>query len=372
MPQTGDLVGGRFRVGLTLGKGAFGVVKSAHDETTGEDVALKMLTPAAYADEELVARFMREAKICSVLTHPNTVSLVEFGHIPRPGLEPDVPYMAMDLVRGIPLGGLLGLRGQLDAFETAFILAGVLDSLHDAHMNGIVHRDLKPNNIMIEAPRAHWSTPTNGNDLFSRLGIPGPDSGIWNDVSEFDVKVVDFGLGKLLEIGNRQVKKLTRAGVGAGTAEYMSPEQVRGDRDIDHRADIYGVAMLIYRLLTGSPCFDGASRADIALKHITQAAPPLPSKYQDHPLNAIYLKASAKKKEDRFATVEEMAWELRGSVDEDYEAIRALMESGMMEKPEFEQPPELRKAEDPAPPKPPVNEEPEKRSLFGRLFRRRK
>ena len=107
--------------------------------------------------------------------------------------------------------------------------------------------------------------------------------------------------------------------LGPGTAEYMAPEQVRAD-GVDHRADIYGVAMLIYRVICGRPAFTGTSRADIALKHITTPPPPLPDAYRDHPLNAIYERASAKKREDRYQTVEEMAWELRGAVDEDYEA----------------------------------------------------
>lgn len=374
MPQKGELIGGRFRVGLTLGKGAFGIVKSAVDEQEGKPVALKMLTPAAFADPELVARFMREARICSVLNHPNTVRLIEFGHIPVEDPDPDVPYMAMELVRGIPLGGVLKIREKLSDVETAFVLASVLDSLHDAHMNGVVHRDLKPNNIMITAPESRWTEPSEGKNLFVRLGIPGSKDSVWQDISDLDVKVVDFGLGKLLEIGDRQVKKLTRAGVGAGTAEYMSPEQVRGDQDVDHRADIYGVAMLIFRLLTGKPCFEAKSRAEIALKHLTQQPPPLPAEYRDHPLNAVYLRASQKDRDNRYATVEEMAWELRGSVDEDYEAIRALMESGMMEKPEFERPPTARRVPEKTNGESQQEHEeakPQKRSILNRLFGRK-
>ena len=156
----------------------------------------------------------------------------------------------------------------------------------------------------------------------------------------------------------------------------MSPEQVRGDQDVDHRADIYGVAMLIYRLLTGRPCFEAKSRAEIALKHLTQQPPPLPDEYAAHPLNAVYLKASQKDREERYATVEEMAWELRGSVDEDYEAIRALMESGMMEKPEFERPPTARRVAEDAKKDASRRTEsdeapPQKRSILNRLFGRK-
>lgn len=348
LPNTDDIIGDRFVVGPILGKGCYGVVRAAKDQQSGDAVALKMLTPEAYSDPELVERFMREAKICAVLTHPNTVRLIDHGFIPPPtegphSRDPAVPYMAMDLVRGLPLGGLLSLRGRLSAVETSNILARVLDSLRDAHMNGIVHRDLKPNNIMVEAPADKLVPPTEGNNLFARLGIPGPDDETWKDVSELNVRVVDFGLGKLLEIGDREVKKLTQAGIGAGTAEYMSPEQVRGDPDIDHRADIYGVAMLIYRLITGKPCFDGVSRPDVAVKHITTQPPPLPGEFAESPLNAIYRKASAKKADDRYATVDEMAWELRNAVDEDYAAIQALMAEGVVARPEFEAPPEPRK-----------------------------
>jgi serine/threonine-protein kinase len=349
LPKSGDLIDGRFRVGLTLGSGSFGVVKTAVDEHSGEPVALKMLRPAAFEDPELVARFMREAHICEVLTHPNTVRLIHFGHLPQPDPDPDIPYMVLELVRGLPLNGLVKLRGSLTVVETSHVLARVLDSLSDAHMNGVVHRDLKPANILVAAPKDRWSDPAEGNDLFVRLGIPGRDDPVWQDLSELDVKVVDFGLGKLLEIGDRQVKRLTQVGVGAGTAEYMSPEQVRGERDIDHRADIYGVAMLIYRLLTGKPCFEGNTTFDLAVKHITDPAPELPGELADHPLAAIYRKASAKDRNDRYATVDEMAWELRGAVDDDYEALQALMAEGMASKPEFEAPPEARKPSEPDP-----------------------
>ncbi len=341
-------------------------------------VALKMLTPEAFGDSELVARFEREAEICSVLTHPNTVRLIHFGHIEQARRAPDIPYMAMEMVRGLPLGGLVKLRKRLQVEETSHVVAKLLDSLHDAHMNGIVHRDLKPNNILIEAPSDSWTEPKEGKDLFSRLGIPNSKSPIWQDLSQLTVKVVDFGLGKLLEIGDRQVRRLTRAGVGAGTAEYMSPEQVRGESDIDHRADIYGVAMLIYRLVTGEACFDGSSTYDLAIKHLSHAPPALPGELVDHPLNLIFTKASAKDREDRYATVEEMAWELRKAVDEDYLAVQALLASGMAATPDFEAPPEARSpastatgaAEPAAEPSEPSEPKPEKKSLLSRLFKR--
>jgi serine/threonine-protein kinase len=314
-PQPGDVIDGRFEVGAIIGAGSFGIVFRARDRDSGDAVAIKMLRPNAFSMPDLVERFGREADICEQLTHPNTVRLLHFGEVPQGAGAPGVPYMVLDLVRGLPLGGLLDLRGRVNLDEAVHVLGHVLDSLQEAHMLGILHRDLKPNNILLVAPPQRQREPGPGSSLFERLGLPGPGDPLWQDVTALDVKVVDFGLGKVLEVGGRRVKQLTQVGVAAGTAEYMSPEQIRCLPDIDHRADLYGVAMLIHRLLAGSPTYSGETVLDVAGKHLKGDLPALPAPYDQHGVAAVFARAGHKDRDQRYGSAAEMAWALRRLVD---------------------------------------------------------
>lgn len=338
----GSMVDGRFAVGPTVGSGAFGIVYRAEDLEPGDGptlVALKTLRASAFSMPDLVERFAREAEICEVLVHPNIARLIHFGTV-SVGKVASVPYMVMDLIRGLPLGGLVSMRGKLTAEETAHILAAVLDGLAVAHENGILHRDLKPNNILVEAPAESFGDPGDGKDLFDRLGVPGAADPVWQDLRGLPVKVVDFGLGKVLNPTGKQAKRLTRAGVAAGTAEYMSPEQVRAIDDIDDRADIYGVAMLMYRLLAGKTAYTGGSLFETAKKQLTEPLPPLPDGLDKHALGAVYRKAGAKERDDRYQSAALMAYALRKAIDPN--------------------------ADIPAP----IGAIPPKRGFFSRLFRR--
>lgn len=344
LPSRGEVVDGRFVIGATIGVGAFGVVFRAFDQQAGVDVALKALKPSAFELPDLVERFAREAQICLHLEHPNTVRIHQHGEIRQSDGAQPLPYMALELVRGLPFGGLIDFRGKLTPRETASALAQVLDSLHEAHMIGIIHRDLKPNNLLILAPEDRWAAPQDDTPaLTARIGVPPIEDPIWKDVSGLSVKVVDFGLGKMLEVGGRRVKRLTRTGVAAGTAEYMSPEQVRSQEDIDHRTDIYGVAMLMFRFLTGKPAYQGAM-VDVAMKQVYEPLPPLPPPLNDHPISAVYQRAGSKERDQRYSSAAEMAWALRVVLDPSLAA----------NKPEFTVPPPRQKA----------------RSFFRRLFGR--
>ncbi len=329
----GSLVDGRFAVGPTIGAGSFGIVYRAEDNRPGDGarfVALKTLRPEAFGIPDLVERFAREADISASLVHPNIVTLVTHGTVEMS--QRPVPYMAMELIRGLPLGGVISLRGRLSIPETTHILSSVLEGLQVAHMQGIVHRDLKPNNILMAAPEDMLSEPGEGADLFKRLGVPSADQEVWRDLVPLNVKVVDFGLGKMLETGGKRVKRLTRAGVAAGTAEYMSPEQVRAVDDVDHRADIYGVAMLIYRLLSGRSAFAGKNPVEVAKMQLFDALPPLPGALADHRIAQVYAKAGSKERDERYDTALEMAYELRRAVDPEAFADR----------PDFDKPPKVR------------------------------
>lgn len=314
----GDVVDGRFEVQGEIDSGAFGVVFRALDRDPPErgvqQVALKTVRPEVFARPKLVERFHQEIQICSRLHHPNTARVHASGrHLVGPR-GPELPYLVLDLVRGLPLGYLVKRRGPLDAEEAAHVLGGLLASLAEAHGLGVLHRDLKPNNVLIVARESLLTDFAPVGPLHSRLGVPAPDDRSWSDLTDCPVKVVDFGLGKILAGAGRRAKPLTTIGKSAGTPHYMSPEQVRGTRDVDYRSDLYGVGMLLFRVLAGRPAFDG-SIGQIALKQLKDAPPPLPEPWTDHPIAEVFRKATEKDRADRYASANEMGWALRCSVD---------------------------------------------------------
>lgn len=312
----GALIANRFSVAGEIGSGSFGVVYLAHDTAERKNVALKTLKPAALSIPDLVDRIYREADVCMKLDHPHTARMLGRGEL-DPGLGVEdrqgrtVPYMVFELVRGMPLGDLLEMRGSLTLEETVHVLSHVLDSLHAAHHMGVVHRDLKPNNILIQAPESTWRRPVVAPRMAETLGIPDFDDPIWQDVTSLTPKVVDFGLAKLLALGDRKVRKLTQAGMLAGTAQYMSPEQVLTADDVDYRADIYAVGMLIPRLLTGRTPFDGKSSVAVAMAQVQQPLPALPVPWTDHPIAEVYARGAKKARGERYQSAAEMAWALR-------------------------------------------------------------
>ncbi len=330
--QTGFVFDQRYTVISRIGGGSFGVVYAAFDKRAGREVALKVLREKALKTPDLVARFEREGKICAALSSPHTARLHGFHLAGSTPVHPEMPYMVFDLVRGLPLGLILKERRQLRVSEAAHILVGVLDSLEEAHQVGIVHRDMKPDNVLCVPPSGSFVAPKAAGSVCDLLGVPSLDDFVWTDLTESWVRVVDFGLGKLLAIGDRDVKPLTKAGMAAGTANYMSPEQLRA-KPIDHRADIYGVGMLLHRLLTGRETFHGRTIAEVAMAHINKPLPRLSSALEGSPIADVYRRAGAKKPSQRYQTSAEMAHDLRLVLDP------SLAE---LPRPEFERPPEVR------------------------------
>ncbi len=298
-----------------IASGAFGVVFYATDREDGDaDVALKTVRPEVFSRPKLVERFLQEIAICQRLRHPHTARVRASGrHLVGPR-GPELPYLVLDLVRGLPLGVVVDKRGPLDDQEAVHVLGALLASLAEAHGLGIVHRDLKPNNILIEARESRVGELGAGDTVAERLGVPGPLDRTWADVTDHGVKVVDFGLGKIIAGSGRRSKALTTLGKAAGTPHYMSPEQVRGGRDVGYRADLYGVGMLLYRVLAARPAFRG-SIGEIALSQLRDPPPPLPEPWTDHPLSEVYERATQKAPEDRYSSANEMGWALRCAVD---------------------------------------------------------
>ena len=260
----------RFVVGDKIGEGGFGAVFRGKQIATGREVALKILHPHNVSDETIVARFRREAEACSKLRDPHTVTTYDFDETPD-----GILYLAMELLRGQSLHQVQKAEGPLGYARVLKILDQVAASLSEAHRNGIVHRDMKPENVFIEAG--------DGQD---------------------HVKVLDFGIAKVVS-DERQVPALTAVGQTLGTLEFMSPEQLRGQK-LDGRSDLYALGMMSYEMLTGIlPFATAKSPIDIINFHMRHE-PPAPSKLSDKvtipaPVDAIILKMVAKDKDKRFA-----------------------------------------------------------------------
>jgi hypothetical protein len=266
----GKTLNHRFVVGDKVGEGGFGAVFRGKQIATGREVALKILHPHNVSDETIVARFRREAEACSKLRDPHTVTTYDFDETPD-----GILYLAMELLRGQSLHQVQKAEGPLGYERVLKILDQVAASLAEAHRNGIVHRDMKPENVFIENRDGHDH-----------------------------VKVLDFGIAKVVS-DERQVPALTAVGQTLGTLEFMSPEQLRGQK-LDGRSDLYALGMMAYEMLTGTlPFATAKSPIDIINFHM-RSEPPAPSKLSDKvtipaPVDAIILKMVAKDKDKRFA-----------------------------------------------------------------------
>ncbi|MCB1054745.1 MAG: protein kinase [Acidobacteria bacterium] len=265
---------GRYEVLEELGKGSMGVVYLARDPLIGRLVALKTFHVGhGLGDTEIQqfhARFLREAQSCGILSHPNIVTIHDIVVPAEPG---DV-FMAMEYVRGSNLKQLLQRAGRPELEFTARVVCQIADALDYAHSKGVVHRDVKPANILLTADN--------------------------------QVKITDFGIA-LLNTSN-----LTQDGQMLGTPNYMAPEQIRGT-DVDHRADIFSLGVVLYEMLTRRKPFPGDNLTVVTYRIVNESFDP-PEQYVGklHPgLREVLERALAKNPDDRFTTASEMAAELR-------------------------------------------------------------
>ncbi|MFF7951750.1 protein kinase domain-containing protein [Streptomyces griseorubiginosus] len=263
-------LGGRYCLEQPLGQGGMAEVWLARDLLLFRPVAVKTLRPELAADAEHWARFRREAVSTALLGHPSIVSVYDTGEEMADGAA--LPYLVMEYVKGTTLLQLVREERIIGPEHALELTLGVLEALEHAHFHGIVHRDIKPANAML----SHEGT----------------------------VKVMDFGIARSLDPTG---KTLTRTSVVLGTAEYLSPEQARGEV-VDCRTDLYSTGCLLFELLTGRPPFTGDTPLAVAMKHVAEPTVPpsayvsgLPSAY-----DALVLRALAKDRADRYQTAEEM------------------------------------------------------------------
>ncbi|QDG50235.1 serine/threonine protein kinase [Persicimonas caeni] len=233
----GSVLDGRYRLDRLLGEGGMGRVYAGTQLSIEREVAIKLLRGEALAQREVKERFLREAKVISGFSHPNIVRLIDYGE----DRERRLPYLVMELVRGVSLGELTR-RGRLElplALEIAYQVCG---ALVQAHAAGIVHRDLKPDNLQL--------VPVVGDS--------------------FQTKVLDFGIAFPSDANSR----LTSTGMICGTSYYIAPEQARA-QELDGRADLYALGIILYEMLSGQLPFSGDSDFQILLMQVQQPPPPL-------------------------------------------------------------------------------------------------
>jgi serine/threonine protein kinase len=267
---------GRYQILGLLGEGGMGSVYVAEQEAGRRKVAIKRLHPELAGDTKSVARFEREARAAAALRHPNIVEVLDLGFA-----EDGAPFLVMEFIDGKSLAATLRREERLPSQRACQIMSQVLSALGAVHREGIVHRDLKPDNVM----------------LLRQDGRPD------------HVKVLDFGVSKMRTDDEMD---LTRTGVTLGTPFYMSPEQACGQRNLDHRVDLYAAGVILYECLTGSlpherDNYHALLQAilDVEPRSIRDLAP-----YLDEGLTAIAKKALAKEPDRRYQSALEMAADL--------------------------------------------------------------
>lgn len=266
-------VGGRYELGELLGRGGMAEVRKGTDVRLGRTVAVKRLRTDLASDATFQARFRREAQSAASLNHTAIVSVYDTGEeLANDGSNVSQPYIVMEYVAGRTLRDILREGRKILPERALEITSGVLSALDYSHRAGIIHRDIKPGNVML--------TPSG------------------------DVKVMDFGIARAVSDAQ---STMTATAAVVGTAQYLSPEQARGET-VDSRSDVYSTGCLLFELLTGRPPFVGDSPVSVAYQHVREQ-PPRPSSLDaDLPpeVDAIVMKALAKRVEDRYQSAAAM------------------------------------------------------------------
>lgn len=290
-PEPGEVFVDRYRVQCQLGSGGFSRIYHAVQTDLERDVALKILRPVV--DESLnhvcreeylsrvAGRFQQEARIVCRLRSPHTITMYDYGRT-----EDGLLYMVLEYINGYSLAELLRKEGALDQQRTVKILKQLLASLHEAHVLGMLHRDLKPANIMI----------------YEYLG------------ERDQVKLLDFGIAKLIhDTSCDEVPNWTTDGVIVGTPRYMSPEQIRNDRELHPRSDIYSLGLVAYEMLVGEKAIATNNKLQIIVEQISADCFSLPVDLHVAPeLRAVVDRMLQKIAEARFFSTKEILDLLEG------------------------------------------------------------
>ncbi|MDG9678003.1 Stk1 family PASTA domain-containing Ser/Thr kinase [Micromonospora sp. DH14] len=275
MTAQARLLGGRYQVGELLGYGGMAEVHRGRDLRLGRDVAIKMLRTDLARDATFQMRFRREAQNAASLNHPAIVAVYDTGEETAPTGE-TLPFIVMEFVNGRTLKEVLGAEGRLQPRRALEICADMCAALEFSHRHGIIHRDIKPGNVML-----------------TQTG---------------QVKVMDFGIARALASG---ATTMTQTSAVIGTAQYLSPEQARGEA-VDARSDVYAAGCVLFELVCGHPPFVGDSPVSVAYQHVRET-PPTPSDINPDvtpAVDAIVLKALSKNPLNRYQSAGEMRADL--------------------------------------------------------------
>ena len=275
----GTILAGKYRIDKRLNEGGMGSVYQGTHVLMEKTVAIKVLRPSLAADEKIVARFSREARAASRISHPNALSVTDFGED-----DNGTVFLVMEFLSGRTLKQVLRDEGPLPLNRVVEITRQVGDALAAAHAQGVVHRDLKSDNIML------LDTTT---------------------VSDY-AKVLDFGIAKINEPEGKFDGGLTAPNLVIGTPQYMSPEQCSQDSEIDARSDIYSLGVILYEMLVGHVPFSGDSATIVMMKHLQDPVPSVLDERPDvpPPVSRVIARAMAKVPSNRYQNVAELIEDL--------------------------------------------------------------
>ncbi|MGB3482769.1 MAG: Stk1 family PASTA domain-containing Ser/Thr kinase [Mycobacterium sp.] len=270
---TPELLSGRYELGEILGFGGMSEVHLARDTRLHRDVAVKVLRADLARDPSFYLRFRREAQNAAALNHPAIVAVYDTGEAEM--ASGPLPYIVMEYVDGVTLRDIVHTDGPMPTKRAIEVIADACQALNFSHQHGIIHRDVKPANIMI-----------------SKTGA---------------VKVMDFGIARALADST----SVTQTAAVIGTAQYLSPEQAKGD-PVDARSDVYALGCVLYEILTGEPPFVGDSPVAVAYQHVREDPVPPSTRHSDisPELDAVVLKALAKNPDNRYQSAAEMRSDL--------------------------------------------------------------
>ena len=272
--REGSILAGKYRIERVLGRGGMGAVVAAHHLALDSKVAIKFLLPELIGNEEAVARFTREARVAAKLRGEHVARVLDVG------LEQGAPFIVMELLEGVDLHDWSTRRGPLPVHDAVDFVLQASDAIEEAHGLGIVHRDLKPSNLYC---------------------VRRPNGTVC-------IKVLDFGISKFSAPGSAPSLSMTRTSALMGTPLYMAPEQMESPRDVDARADLWALGVIIFQMLTGTLPFSGETLPELCLKIATRPPQPLRSLRADAPewLERAVLKCLEKDRRARFQTVAEL------------------------------------------------------------------
>ena len=273
-PLLGQTLAGKYLIEKLIKRGGMGAIYQGKHVLMDKTVAIKVLRPALAVDDDVVARFSREAKAASRISHPHAVSVTDFGES-----ENGIVFLVMEYLEGRTLKEIIRSEGAMPLTRVVEIIRQVTGALDAAHGQGVVHRDLKSDNIMV--------SQTNGGD--------------W-------AKVLDFGIAKIQQPASVKDADLTAPNLVIGTPQYMSPEQCSQTHPLDARSDIYSLGVIIYEMLAGRVPFTGESATIIMMKHVQDPPPSVLATRPDLPpaVDAVIARALAKVPADRFQTAGEL------------------------------------------------------------------